>query len=91
MFTQNHGLCPWDKKAAPISSPAAEESLPLMREVAFAEQMTEGEKGLKRLLSPQSRAFRSTAPSSEGADKKHHRQLKLAEGQVCNRNRIRET
>ena len=52
MFTQNHGLCPWDKKAAPISSPAAEESLPLMREVAFAEQMTEGEKGLKRYLSP---------------------------------------
>ena len=46
------GYAHGSKKAMPMSSPAAAESLPQMREVAFAEQMTEGEKGLKRYLSP---------------------------------------
>ena len=35
-----------------MSSPAAAVSLPLTREVAFAQQMTEGEKMLKKSLSP---------------------------------------
>ncbi len=37
-----------------------------MREVAFAEQMTQGEKTGKKILSP-SQSIRLTAPSSEGA------------------------
>ena len=39
-------------RAMPMSSSAVAESLPLMREVSFAKQMTEGEKVLKEFLSP---------------------------------------
>ena len=64
------------------------ESLPLMREVAFAEQMTEGEKTGKKILSP-SQPIRLTAPSSEGA-KNNPTAKRLAVGRRCNRNNIRE-
>ena len=49
----------------PMSGPAAAVSLPLMREVAFAKQMTEGEKLLKKHLSP-SRAQALDSPLVRG-------------------------
>ena len=61
-------VCRHVKKAVGIVAPQAP-CLPLTREVAFAEQMTEGEKNeiSSCFLSLPQSAFRLTAPSSEGA------------------------
>ncbi len=68
---------------------ACRSRLPLMREVAFAEQMTEGERvGTLGISLPQPRS-RSAAPSSEGAkDRWGHRALQGSAGACSRRVRL---
>ena len=66
MVKENHKLCLWFQKALAMPSPAAAESLPLMREVARRSRDGGGE--TRREISlPQSFASQNPAPSSEGA------------------------
>ena len=61
LYQKNHRLCRWFLKAFAIPSFAAAISLPLMREVDFAKQKTEGEKSL-----PQSRLAPCQPPRQRG-------------------------
>ena len=66
MFEEYHQQCWWFQKALAMPSPAAAESLPLMREVA--RRSRDGGRETRREISlPQSFASQNPAPSSEGA------------------------
>ena len=68
LVKEYHRLCRWFQKALAMHSPAAAESLPLMREVAKIYLIFDGGRETSRENSlPQSFASQNPAPSSEGA------------------------